>query len=244
MNTGWQFADVERIFRGHAKAKGVAYDPDRPLAALDKSAIKRASEVLGAMTWDEFADAASISRKTMEKWGNGSTRATVESAIFPALCDVAARPYREHREAYENSAWLPRYIEERVAYALTDATEPPEDAAAALNAAWDRYNVATLLLAAFTLSGDGLEHAATAARYVLAAQPYSATVRTQRPYSSNDVESIIAEFVRLMQEAEEMEREAVSRVPIMSPIGININQPRSDQLRAIVKEDMERLSGK
>lgn len=231
MDTGWQFADVEHILRENAKSKGTEYDPKRPLAALDKGAVKRASEILGAMTWADFASVAKISRKTMEKWGDSSTRSTVESAIFPALCNVAARPYTKHREAYEGSAWLPQYIEERVAYALTDATEPPEDAETALNDAWDRYNVASLLLAAFTLSVDDLEHVATAARYALAAPHYNATIRTQRPRPNGNTANSPEESARLIQEAEAMEREAVNRIPVRSVASIDL-----DQLRAIIEE--------
>lgn len=237
MSTEWRFADVEHIFMKHAKSKGAKYDPKKPLGALDKGAIKKAGGLLGFGTWGTFASVTGVSRKTMEKWGENSTRATVECSIFPTFCDAAARPYKEHREAYESSTWLPQYIEESVAYALTRGTATPEDSKDTLNDAWDRYNVATLLLAAFTLSGDELEHVATAARYAIAAQPYGATVRTQRPYPSNDTASNLDEAESLMQKAKEMEREAVNRVPFLSVASINF-----DQLRAIV-EEREKLIG-
>jgi len=224
MGTEWQFKNVEHVFMEHAKSRGVTYDPDKPLITLDKGAIKTASELLGAETWDDFAAMAYVSARTMQKWGTSARRATVEASVFPALCDVAAKPYKDNREAYENSgAWLPLYIENRVAYALIGGTETPEDAASDLSDAWERYNVATLLLAAFTLTGDELETVANVARALLSAS--GAELRTQRPYPNNDP----AVTGRIIEEAEAMEREAVNRIPAWSRVCIDFGQ-----LRAIV----------
>lgn len=237
MDTGWQFADVEHIFRKHAESKGVAYNPKKPLAALDKGAIKRASELLGSKTWADFAEVAGlaaghfVAESTVKQWSNDIGRLTVESTIFPALCDVAARPYSEHREAYENSAWLPLYIEECVAYALTNTTEPPEDAAAALNNAWNRCNIASLLLAAFTLPSDDLESLAHLAKRMLTASPSNASITVGKPYPSSDPMRTLDEAARLVQEAESMEREAINRVPSQSVASVDF-----DQLRAFVEE--------
>jgi hypothetical protein len=222
MGTEWQFENVEHLFREHAKSRGVTYDPDKPLAALDNGAVKRASELLGAKTWADFAALAHVSARTMQKWGTDTSRATVEASVFPALCDVAATPYKARREAYENSsAWLPQYIEESVAHALIDGTETPEDTASDLSGAWERYNVATLLLAAFTLTGEKLETVANVARGTLTAS--GAKLRTQKPYPSRSAAKNLSESEQITSEAETIEREAIFRVPERSAVSIDFS---------------------
>ena len=228
MGTEWRFANVEHIFRKHAKSNGATYDESRPFATLDKGAIKRASELLGAKTWADLANAAHVSSRTAEKWGNSARRATVEQTIFPSLCDVAARPYKASPDAYQNSsAWLPQYIEESVAYALTNDSESQEDAAAALDDAWQRYNVATLLFAAFTLTGEELATVANNARYSLNMPTYGAQLRTSRPHQSGNPDESEAEAARIISDAEALEREAISRAPEWSRCSIDFANIKS-----------------
>lgn len=226
MGTEWQFENVEHIFREHAKSKGVTYDPKKPLATLDNGSIKTAAEMLGAKTWDDFSEASGVAVGTMRKWSpRTATSGTVRESIFPALCDVAARPYKAHPEAYANSSnWLPQYIEQGAAYALAYGTEPPEDKEAKLAEAWDRYNVATLLLAAFTLPPDELETTASVARYALKASCNDFDGRlASRPYAGS------AEVIA--KEAEALEREAVFRIPERSTHG-----PSFARIKSLVDE--------
>lgn len=227
MGKEWRFADVEHIFMKHAESKGTEYDPRKPLAALDKGAIKNASGLLGAKTWADFASVAGVNESTAKQWTNNIQRARVESVIFPALCTVAARPYKANRAAYESSVWIRRYIEESVAHALTSGAETPEDAAAELGNQWERYNRATLIFAAFALPSDELETVANCARYALAASPAEIRLRTRKP----DPTSEPAESERIKDEAEQLEREAINRVPVWSTVSVDFSQ-----LKAITSE--------
>lgn len=222
MGTGWRFADVEHILIKHAESKGAEYDPKKPLAALDKGAIKNASEQLGAKTWADFASVAGIPASTMQKWNasNNIGRGTVTDEVFPALCAVAERPYKANSEAYESSAWIRGYIEESVAHALTSGAETPEDTAAELSSQWERYNRATLFFAAFVLPPDELETVANCARYALAASPAEIRLRTRKPDPSSDP----ADSERIKGEAEQLEREAINHVPTWSAVSIDFSQ--------------------
>lgn len=223
MGAVWRFTDVEHILKKHVESKGAEYDPKKPLAALDNGAIKNASKQLGAKTWADFANVAGIPASTMQKWNRSNKatgRGTVTDEVFPALCAVAARPYRASREAYDSSEWIRVYIEESVAYALTGSTGTPEDVTADLSDQWERYNRATLLFAAFALPSEELETVANCARYALAASPAEIRLRTHEPDpSSNPPES-----ERIKYEAKQLEREAVNWIPAWSAASIDFGQ--------------------